>query len=306
VDLFGLGLDSLRSIPCDGQQRMRPDALVTEIRRDLDRGNVPFLAVGSAGTVSTGAIDPLPEIARICREYDLWFHVAGAYGAPAAALPEAPSDLKALSEADSVAVDPHKWLYAPLEAGCVLVRDASRLRDTFSFHPVYYNFAKPEGEETLDYHEYGPQNSRGFRALKVWLGLRQAGREGHAHMIREDIALAKLLYDRAAEAPDLEPLTCNLSITTFRYVPADLRGDPTAEPYLHELNNEILHRIQRGGEAFVSNAVIDGKFALRACVVNFRTTRSDIEAFPALVVKIGRLVHAERLAAQASEPTLTP
>jgi glutamate/tyrosine decarboxylase-like PLP-dependent enzyme len=272
---------------------MRVDVLADEIRRDREQGNVPLIVIGSAGTVSTGAIDPLPEIAAICREHGLWFHVDGAYGAPAAVLPEAPADLKALSEADSVAVDPHKWLYAPMEAGCVLVRDAAHLRDAFSFHPVYYNFATPEGEEPLNYHEYGPQNSRGFRALKVWLGLRQAGRDGHARMIREDIALAKLLYDRAAKTSELEALTCNLSITTLRYMPPELAADGGAEAYLTELNNEILFRIQRGGEAFVSNAVIDGKFALRACVVNFRTTRSDIEAFPDMVVRLGRAVHAE-------------
>jgi glutamate/tyrosine decarboxylase-like PLP-dependent enzyme len=280
---------------------MDVSALEREIARDRERGHYPFLVVGTAGTVSTGAIDPLPEIGAICRANDLWFHVDGAYGAPAAALPEAPDDIKALAEADSVAVDPHKWLYAPIEAGCTLVRDPKHLVDAFSFHPVYYNFAKVDGEEPLNYHEFGLQNTRGFRALKVWLGLQQAGREGHARMIREDIALARLLYDEVAATEELEAVTCGLSITTFRYVPPDLAMDDRAEAYLTELNGAILHHLQMEGEAFVSNAVVDGKFLLRACIVNFRTTQSDIEALPRIVVRVGREAHARLRSRSAVE-----
>src|SRR6185436_5895570 len=141
--------------------------------------------------------------AAVCRANDLWFHVDGAYGAPAAALPEASADLKALSEADSVAVDPHKWLYAPLEAGCVLVRDAARLRNAFSYHPAYYHF---DGQ-VVNYHDYGPQNSRGFRALKVWLGLRHVGRAGYLKTIGDDILLARHLHALLARHPEFEALT---------------------------------------------------------------------------------------------------
>jgi glutamate/tyrosine decarboxylase-like PLP-dependent enzyme len=291
VDLFGLGLNALRWIPVDSRQRMDTEALEREISRDQDQGHCPVLVVGTAGTVSTGAIDPLPEIAAICEAHNVWFHVDGAYGAPAAALPEAPTDLKALAGADSVAVDPHKWLYAPMEAGCILVRNRQHLVDAFSFHPEYYHFADIEGEVPQNFYEMGFQNSRGFRALKVWLGLRQAGRDGHAQMIREDIALAKLLFDRAAATPELEALTQELSITTFRYVPPDLLLEGTAgESYLNDLNAAILDRMQAEGEAFVSNAVIDGRFVLRACIVNFRTTQTDIEALPGIVVRVGREV----------------
>jgi aromatic-L-amino-acid/L-tryptophan decarboxylase len=293
VDLFGLGLNALRWIPVDSQQRMDTEALEREIARDRDQGHCPILVVGTAGTVSTGAIDPLPEIGAICKANNLWFHVDGAYGAPVAALPEAPADLKALAGADSVAVDPHKWLYAPMEAGCVLVRNPQHLVDAFSFHPEYYHFAEIEGEVPPNYYEMGFQNSRGFRALKVWLGLRQAGRDGHAQMIREDIALAKLLFDRAAVTPELEAFTHNLSITTFRYVPPELPLEGASrESYLNELNAAILNRLQAEGEAFVSNAVIDGRFVLRACVVNFRTTEGDIEALPEIVIRVGRAVDA--------------
>ncbi len=293
ADLFGLGLEAIRWIAVDDQQRMDVSELERQVAADRQAGTFPFLVVGTAGTVSTGAVDPLREIASVCRTHDLWFHVDGAYGAPAAALSEAPDDLKALSLADSVAVDPHKWLYAPIEAGCTLVRDPQHLMDAFSFHPEYYHFADMEGEQPRNYHEYGPQNSRGFRALKVWLGLRQAGRAGHTRLVREDIALARQLFDEVRKTPELEALTHNLSITTFRYVPPDgaASGSESRE-YLNELNAAILERLQAEGEVFVSNALIDGAFVLRACVVNFRTTRSDIEAIPGIVVRVGREVAA--------------
>jgi glutamate/tyrosine decarboxylase-like PLP-dependent enzyme len=273
---------------------METDALERQIRADREAGHVPFLVVGSAGTVGTGAVDPLPEIAAVCRREGLWFHVDGAYGAVAAVLPEAPARLKALAEADSVALDPHKWLYSPLEAGCALVRDPAHLLDAFSFHPAYYNFGGDGGETPVNYYEFGLQNSRGFRALKVWLGLRQAGREGYVRMIRDDIALAQALYRAVEAAPELEPLTQHLSITTFRFVPPDLRGAAHAGAYLDALNRELLNRVQHSGEAYVSNAVVDGRFALRACIVNFRTTLADVEALPPLVVRLGRALDAER------------
>ena len=287
ADLFGLGTDSIRWIPTDAQLRMDPARLRTQVRVDLDQGDVPFLVVGTAGSVGTGAVDPLPELAAICREHGLWFHVDGAYGGLAAMLPDAPSDLKALSHADSVAVDPHKWLYAPLEAGCALVRVPDDLREAFAYHPPYYHF----GEAALNYVDYGPQNSRGFRALKIWLALRQVGREGYVRMISGDIALAQALYRRVEAHPHLQAFTQSLSITTFRYVPHDLQSRPDAVPveaYLDKLNAEVLTRLEKSGEAFLSNAVVNGKFALRACIVNFRTTLEDIEALPGIVVRIGR------------------
>ena len=293
ADLFGLGLAGLRWVPVDGEQRMDVAALEQMIAEDRAAGKHPFLVVGTAGTVSTGAIDPLVRLADLCAAQNLWFHVDGAYGAPAAALPEATDDLKALSRADSIAVDPHKWLYAPLEAGCALVRDPQHLLHTFSFRPEYYHLPEYDGEEPIYYFERGPQNSRGFRALKVWLGLRQAGREGYVRMIREDIALAREMYDAVAATPELEAMTHSLSITTFRYVPADITGIEDRETYLNALNQALLERLQRDGDVFVSNAVIDGHVALRACIVNFRTTRADVTALPAIVVRAGRALHAE-------------
>jgi aromatic-L-amino-acid decarboxylase len=293
ADLFGHGTDAIRWIDTDQEQRMNPATLRRQIARDREQGEQPFLVVGTAGSVGTGAVDPLTELGAVCREHGLWFHVDGAYGAFAANVPGVPADLAALKDADSVAVDPHKWLYTPLEAGCVLVRKPEHLLNAFSYHPSYYHFE----EEVTNYFDLGLQNSRGFRALKVWMALRQVGRDGYLKMIGDDIRLAKHLHSLASAHSELEALSCGLSIATFRYVPTELRGrigSAEAEEYLNGLNQDILSQIELGGEAFLSNAVVDGKFALRACIVNFRTSLEDVEALPELIARIGRQAHAGR------------
>ncbi len=300
ADLAGFGTDAINWIPVDDEGRIPVDAVRASIAADRERGNTPFFVVGSAGTVGTGAVDPLVELAALCREEGLWFHVDGAYGGFAAALLDSdaagsvPDEMRGLALADSVAIDPHKWLYAPLEAGCTLVRGASALPATFSAHPSYYHFDEAgEGEAPpLNYYEYGPQNSRGFRALKVWLGLRQAGRVGVTQQIADDIQLSEALAERVKATPELQLFTQRLSITTFRYVPADLDG-AEAEEYLNKLNTALLERLQKEGEAFVSNALIGEAFVLRACIVNFHTTLVDVEALTEIVVRVGREVHAE-------------
>ena len=293
-DLFGFGTHAVRWIPTDADLRMKPTELTRQIEADITAGYRPFMVVGTAGTVSTGAVDPLPAIAAICREHDLWFHVDGAYGAFAAMLPDAPEDLKGISLADSIALDPHKWLYSPLEAGCTLVRNAGMLEDTFSFHPAYYKFDGTNEDPPLNFHSYGMQNSRSFRALKVWLGLRQAGRSGYQRMISDDIRLARALHERVSEHPEFEPFTQDLSISTFRYVPTHLEIDGTErEEYLNRLNTDILTRLQAEGDVFVSNAVIGGRYVLRACIVNFRTTMADIDMIPGIVATIGRQLDAQ-------------
>ena len=287
ADLAGLGTDAIRWIATGAGQRMDPFALRRRIEEDQRLGGQPFFVVGTAGSVGTGAVDPLPAIAAICREHDLWFHVDGAYGALAAQVAGSPASLRGLAEADSVAVDPHKWLYAPLEAGCVLVRDPAALPAAFSYHADYYHF----DQRVLNYFDHGPQNSRGFRALKVWLALRQVGRDGCLEMIADDMRLARHLHHLVAHDPEFEAMSQSLSITTFRYVPPDLRGHVGFEPveqYLGELNQALLTAVEKSGDAFLSNAQVDGRFALRACIVNFHTTLGDIEALPPLVARIGR------------------
>ena len=290
ADISGIGTDAIRWIAANDRMQIDTAALRQQIEADLASGDRPFLVVGAAGTVSTGAVDPLHDLAELCREFNLWFHVDGAYGAMAAILPDAPEEFSGMADADSIAVDPHKWLYAPLEAGCALVRDRQMLRDAFAYHPPYYHFET----EAINYFDLGPQNSRGFRALKVWLALQQAGRDGYVQMISDDIRLAAELFRLIPQYSELQPLTQGLSITTFRFVPPDLAsGSDEAETYLNALNNELLTRIQNSGEAYLSNAVVNGKFALRACIVNFRTTQADIEALPPLVVRLGKETDAQ-------------
>jgi glutamate/tyrosine decarboxylase-like PLP-dependent enzyme len=292
ADMAGIGTDAIRWIPTDAALQMDVDRLRATLEKDRKDGARPLMVIGTAGSVSTGAVDPLFELAEVCRAADVWFHVDGAYGAFAAGVSGAPAVLQGLALADSVAVDPHKWLYAPIEAGCVLVRDREALRRTFSFHPPYYHF----GQEVTNYVDFGPQNSRGFRALKVWLALQHVGREGYRKSIAEDMRLSRELYARVDVHPELQAITQVLSITTFRYVPpglADSSADAAVAAYLNTLNHRLLDRLQESGEAFVSNAVIDGQFALRACIVNFNTCEADVAALPDVVARLGRAIAAE-------------
>ena len=288
--LFGLGSNAMRWIKTDASQKMDNDALEKSILHDLEAGNKPFLVIGTAGDVSTGVVDNLDGIAAISKKYDLWFHIDGAYGVPAAIIPELKNIFSGIEKADSIALDPHKWLYSPLEAGCTLVKNPEHLTDTYSSHPEYYNFKKDDEQLTLNYYEYGLQNSRGFRALKVWLALQQVGRNGYIEMIREDIELSELFFELARKHLELEAITQHLSITTLRYVPLNCND----ESYLNKLNESLLDELQRGGEVFLSNAIVDGKYCLRGCIVNFRTSDQDIEEIIDIIVREGRKVH-ERL-----------
>lgn len=294
TDLFGLGTDAIRWMPTDDGMRVDVEALRRIVERDRAEGLRPMMVVGTGGSVMCGAVDPLPELGAYCREQGIWLHVDGAYGGFAAASPAAPADLReGLAFADSVAIDPHKWLYAPLEAGCTLVRDPQVLRDAFSYHPPYYYF----GSEATNFLDFGMQNSRGFRALKVWLALSQVGRRGYADLITQDIHLARRLHASVARHAELEPLVQGLSISTFRYVPPewwDRRDEEQVGAELDAVNEGIQARLERAGEVFLSNAVIGGRYALRACIVNFNTTSGDIDAVPEIVVRAGRAVHAER------------
>jgi glutamate/tyrosine decarboxylase-like PLP-dependent enzyme len=285
ADISGLGTDAIRWVETNSQQQIDLSTLERQINTDRTNGDLPFLLIGTAGNVSTGAVDPIGALASVARENDLWFHVDGAYGAPAAALPDAPADLHLLREADSVALDPHKWLYNPIEVACTLVRDPQHLQDAFSFRPPYYAFDEDEPEPGNDYFTMGLQNTRGFRALKVWLTLQNIGRSGYVDMIRNDIALAQYLYEAADNHTELEACTQNLSLTTFRYVPSDENFD---DEQLNDLNTALLANLQKGGQAFLSNAIVGGKYLLRACFVNFRTTRGDVDKLIEIVVCIGR------------------
>jgi aromatic-L-amino-acid/L-tryptophan decarboxylase len=285
---FGFSPESLRWIDVNESNQIDTNQLEQTIREDISKKRKPMMVIGNAGDVSTGAVDDFKTLGLICKKYGLWFHVDGAYGMPAATVPSQSHLFEGIREADSIAMDPHKWLYSPLEAGCVLVKDPNHLTETFSSHPVYYNFSVEDGPAGINFYEYGLQNSRGFRALKVWASLQQVGRIGYEKLIGEDIQLSKRMFSIAKNHPELEAVSQSLSIATFRYVASGDTGQKMNEEQLNQFNERLLNIIQQKGEAFLSNAVIKGKFCLRACIVNFRTTEKDIEEVMDIVVREGR------------------
>jgi glutamate/tyrosine decarboxylase-like PLP-dependent enzyme len=289
ADLLGFGTNNIRWIETNEHQQMNVQLLEKKIQDDKKQGHLPFVVVGTAGSISTGAVDTLEEISSICKQYNLWFHIDGAYGAPAVIVPEVSHLFRGLEQADSIALDPHKWLYSPLEAGCILIRNRQALQETFSFRPEYYNFDGQEDDPVINFLEAGFQNSRGFRALKVWITLKHAGKHGYTRMIHDDIKLAKTLFKIAHAHKELEVVSHNLSIVTFRFNPRGTDSDD----YLNELNEKIVNRVQAGGEAFLSNAVVENKYCLRVCIVNFRTRLEDIEALAEIVIRTGRAIDEE-------------
>ncbi len=278
VELLGLGSANLRAIPVDAEYRVQVGALEEAIKADLAAGQRPMAVVASAGTVNTGAIDPLEAIAEVCQRYNLWLHVDGAYGAVAALTDEYKAALAGLALADSLALDPHKWLSIPYEAGLVLVRNGQALRDTFSLVPEYLRIeGDARGVQGPPwFSEYGFQQTRGFNALKVWMSLNYYGLNGYARAIEHDLRLARYLASRVKARPDLELATPpSLSIVCFRCAPAHLRGD---EERLNAFNKRLLERVQLSGKAFLAGTTLGKRFVLRACIVNHRATRADIDA----------------------------
>jgi aromatic-L-amino-acid decarboxylase len=277
IELMGIGNQSLITVGHDSAMRMSPAALDAAIAADRRAGRLPVAVIASAGTVNSGAIDSLDEIADVCEQHDVWFHVDGAYGAPAILTAQYAGALSAVTRADSIALDPHKWLYIPVEAGLVLVREGSILRQTFSLVPPYLQTeGRPEGVGGLPwFSEYGFQQTRAFRALKVWMALRYHGLSGYRAAIEKDIALAEYLASLLSRNDEFEIFAPqSLSIVCFRYAPLGMSGD---EQVLDAINKKILESIQLGGEAFLSSTVMDDKFWLRACVVNARATQADID-----------------------------
>jgi aromatic-L-amino-acid decarboxylase len=293
ADMLGLGRDAVRIVACDDDLRMRVDALRSAVAHDVTRGHKPIAVVATAGSVSTGAIDPLDEIADVCAEHRLWLHVDGAYGGVAALTDTLRPLFRGIERADSVALDPHKWLYTPHSGGAVIVRDMESLAHAFEIAPSYVHDDKELTGRGVDLYSLGPQFSRGFHALKIWVSLLAHGWAAYERRIAHDVALARYLYESAAANPDLEPIgrAPRLSIACFRYVPRELRGEPSAEPYLNLLNERLMSELQLGGRVFPSNAVIDGRFALRACIVNFRTEVADMDALIDQAVNMGAALH---------------
>jgi aromatic-L-amino-acid decarboxylase len=287
VALLGIGRNNLRLIPCDDNFQIRTDLLRAEIRRDVEAGLTPIAIVASAGTVATGSIDPLRQLSDIARECGAWFHIDGAYGA-LAAIAE-PALFAGLDQADSLSLDPHKWLYQPLDCGCLLYRDATDARRAFSHTGDYAKSLLDDAVESFAYFEESIELSRRFRALKLWLSLRYHGLEKFREAIRDDLQHAQLLSRLMAAESELELLApVKLSAVCFRFIPKLAHGVNA-----NELNRKILQHVVQHGKVYLSNASIHGKFSLRACFVNHRTTPDDVALIIAEVLAAGRELSAE-------------
>jgi glutamate/tyrosine decarboxylase-like PLP-dependent enzyme len=285
VGLLGIGRENLKLVRVDERFRMIPDALEERMRRDKELGIVPLAVVTTAGTVNTGALDPLPEIAQVAANHRAWLHVDGSYGALAAIA--LPGKFAGLAKADSLALDPHKWLYQPLDCGCLLHRDPQAARAAFAHSGDY---VRPFGQDPIESHVYFEESielSRRFRALKLWFSLRYHGLESFRESIKKDLLHAQRLgslIERTSELELMAPI--ELTAVCFRYV-----GDRNStSPELDQINFDILRRMNERGRVYLSNATLHSKFCLRACIVNHRTTDSDIDEVVSEVLSAAREV----------------
>jgi len=278
VDALGIGLNNLRKIPADEQFRIRTDLLKEQIQKDREAGFNPICVIGIAGTTNSGAVDNLQELAEICKSENLWYHVDAAYGGPAAKLPGVDKMFRGLEHADSVVVNPHKWLYVPFEAACILVKEPDKLRRTFSLIPDYLQSNEDEGGRT-DLMEYQLPLTKSFKSLKVWMTLKAFGSKRIRETIQADIENAQYLERLINDADDFQMLSpVPLSIACFRYNPGNLE-----EEQLDELNRKLAHEIEQDGRIFLTATRVKGKTALRTCFINPRTTKKDVEWIPAVI-----------------------
>lgn len=284
VEVMGIGSNSLRKIPVDKSYRLRIEELERAIKSDLDAGNTPFCVIGNAGTVNTGEIDPLDELLSISKKYNLWYHIDGAFGALAKMAPEYSGKLKTIEEADSVAFDLHKWMYMPFEVGCVLIRDAAAHRSAFSSEPFYlmnHERGLAAGPDPMG--NYGLELSRGFKALKVWMSLKEHGVQKYAAAIRQNIAQAFYLGELIERENNLELLTpVSLNIVCYRYKRAGL-----SEKQLNRINKEIVMSLQEQGIASPSSTVLGGRYAIRVANTNHRSRKEDFEDLVSETVRLG-------------------
>jgi glutamate/tyrosine decarboxylase-like PLP-dependent enzyme len=263
---------------------MNTDELEGQITRDKSMGKTPVAVVASAGTVNTGAIDPLAKIADIARRHDTWFHIDGAYGALAAIAER--GKFEGMELADSISLDAHKWLYQPLDCGCLLYRSSEAAQKAFSHTGDYTRALSADPIEGFAFFEESLELSRRFRALKVWLSLRYHGLAAFRESIKKDLAHACRLTDAIQREPQLELIgRGQLSAVCFRY-----RGSGESDDALNQLNSAVLKRTQKRGRVYLSNATLAGKFCLRACILNHRTKDADVDAVVPEVLAAAREV----------------
>ena len=274
--LLGIGRENVRLVAVDERFKIRTDDLVAKITADVKTGYFPFCVVANAGTVNTGAVDPLAEIREVANRFQLWMHVDGSYGAFAVLAKSARGLFAGLEQADSIALDPHKWLYLPVDVGCVIYRAPETAQATFAHDAEYTRIIGEEADEAFAFWDYGPELSRRFRALKVWMLLKGVGLHSLGEAIESNLACARYLESLVRTSDDFEMVApVELSIFCFRHVPSHLRSE--SPQTIDEFNERLLIALQRDGSSYLSNTTLDGRFALRGCVLNYRTTLRDME-----------------------------
>jgi aromatic-L-amino-acid/L-tryptophan decarboxylase len=294
VDLLNLGRDSIRLVKSKEDFSMDTADLEKKIDEDIANGDVPLCVVAQVGSINVGVIDPLEDIAQICKQRGVWFHADGACGAVGALLPEKKIQYAGLELADSVTLDPHKWLYIPYDCGCVLVRDEEKLRRAFSLQAPYLRGTLPTEYTGLYYLDYGPEMSRGFRALKVWMSLKHFGKEGYRLLLSQNVKCVEYLDTLVRNAPDFEALhKPNLFMYCFRYAPLLLKekwGADTVElnKRLDILNQQIADEIQISGAAFIMTSKVRDRVVIRLSVCSHRTTPDDIDLVFLKLDEIGK------------------
>ena len=272
LDLLGIGLNQLRKIEVNADFTIDLNALRSQIETDIKQGYTPFCLIGNAGTVNTGAIDDLAALGHLAKEYSMWYHVDGAYGGLAAMLPSLKAKYQGLEMADSVAVDFHKWLYQPFEAGCVMVKNWQILKRAY-FKKADYLDTSLEGVGRLDFNEHYFQLSRNAKALKIWMSVKAYGMTRIRKMIQKDIDLTHYLAEQIESSPDFEIKSrSNLAVACFRYV-----GDIEEEQEIARINQELIPVLERDGRVFITGTRLNGEFVLRACIINHRKQESDID-----------------------------
>ena len=287
VELLGLGNDSLHKIPVNTDFQIDAEALEIAISEDRSEGYQPIVVIGNAGTINTGAFDNFNVLADICAREGVWFHVDGAFGAWAALSPKLRHLVSGMERADSLAFDLHKWMYMPFELGCTLVRREEDHRGAFSLTPDYLSHTERGlSSGSVEYSDYGLQLSRGFRALKAWLSIKEHGTLKYGRLIQQNVDQAHYLAELVDAAPELELMVAApLNIICFRFTANGL--DRVA---LNELNSELLMQLQESGIAMVSNTMINGKYVLRAGVTNHRSKREDFELLVHEVIRLGNIL----------------
>ena len=290
IKLLGLGDQQLRKIPVDHHFKINLKALESAIRADLKNGLQPFCIIANAGTTNTGAVDPLDALADIAERFNLWFHIDGAYGALAALDPDTRPVFKGIERADSLVVDPHKWLNIPYDAGCVLMHNWQDLSDTFSILPAYLEGGHDAVQH--DHWHHGFELTRTDRALKVWVAIRQYGVARFRAMVSAHIALSQRVAQWVDQAPDFE-LLCepSLSVCCFRYVPISIVGGDNAEAYLNTLNSKLEGALAGDGRALMTGTRLNGRSVLRTCIVNHKASWKGVEKTLELIRELGEKWH---------------